>query len=400
MKLKIRGLVFTGFAAAVFATSALAVTPPSELDPSDPDLKKTVTSQDYVDETFQERLAGDPTTSPATALEEDELKGVTEKAAFIGWNYGQGGIDKEWVKLEGNKQIGDGNSAKAYVQIRHNTVNSADEHFIEMNDEAIADISGKIGAAGVDTATDLEKARLTTAKAVYDFVTGYTGDEYQPKAQIDNHEGGLSTVGAATAGVGVRTGSGETNDPYVSTWYGLAAGQDGLQIVSNVEDHPYARIYRDDRNSGGYGPGVYVDLNHNRIAVASTYNGSGTYVHNGIVAAGASPFTENGMALTTAGAVYELLDREGSGGTTTITAASTNNVVPTSKNVFDFVTSVTNGNTLPTMDSACIHSGVHCALVTVYDPGTTVSNPSLQPGDTGYVAPSATLEWTVMAQGA
>ena len=83
MKLKIRGLVFVGFAAAVFAQSASAVVPPSIAYPTNEgtdatakdNLKKTVTSQLYTDETFQERVT-------MTDLTNDNGS-VTEKATYI-----------------------------------------------------------------------------------------------------------------------------------------------------------------------------------------------------------------------------------------------------------------------------------------------------------------------------
>ncbi len=463
MKVKIRGLVFAGFAAAVFAQSAMAVVPPSLMTSEDlpqgyttvddytADVKKTVTSKKYTNETFQERLQGNATNSPDTALEEGGDGSVTEKAAFIGWNYGQGGENKEWVKLTGAVQAGD----NTYVEIVHDTKSATKTHNVRLNPAAITGTANDILSADSD-ATNTVRKKLTTAEAVYgvldretdgtnglgtttisadstdnkvptsknvyDFVNGKldgmganmkgnvtyhtqkvavmkdswvqihpsdapyvvtpTGDQLNnidhwelivPNARVASSaqniiDGGTSgdtdvqtnlttakavydyaqpgATSAAGAQVGVKSGN-------TSTWYTLAAGQDGRNIGTNTQDTPYAQITRDN-GEGTNTAGVYVDLNHSRVMLASDYTGSDFQK-------GIANVTDNiagaGLALATAGAVKEYVD------------------------------SITNGNNLPEMPGKCKVDGVHCALVTVPHAADATH-------DEAY----ATLEWTVMAQ--
>jgi hypothetical protein len=451
MKVKIRGLVFVGFAAAVFAQSAMAVTPPTEANPSlsneqVDDLKKTVTSKYYVNENFQERLQGNATNSPDTALEEDSNGNVVEKAAFIGWNYGQNNENKEWVKLEGNKQI---NGTTEYVQIVHDNKNGS-KHYVELNTNAITSGASNILSASSGSASDTQKLTtagavyglldregtnagstlsssssdntVPTSKNVYDFVntkvtnaniTGNVDDGHTQKVlivtqawateqgynsqvvagtptngdleHIDHWElivpdsriaktaanittGGTSNqtvvqenlttakavydyaqpgaTSAAGAQVGVKSGN-------TSTWYTLAAGQDGRTIGTNTQDVAYTQITRDN-GEGTNTAGVYVDLNHERVMLASTYTGSDFQT-------GIANVTDNiagaGLALATAGAVKEYVD------------------------------SITHGNTLPLMPSSCQVENVHCALVSKVVTPASGNDPAV-----------TELEWTVMAQ--
>jgi len=204
-----------------------------------------------------------------------------------------------------------------------------------------------------------DSTKLTTGKAVYEFVVGDPSDPnsgFQPKATATAN--GVSTGANPTAQVGVRTGTGSEQDPYVSTWYGLAAGQDGSTLNSSIDDTAYARVYRDD-GAGSNTAGVYVDLDHTRISVASTYTGTG-YKHGGIVNI-SNYFSEDGMALATAGAVKE------------------------------YVESVLPETTLPPeseMPSVCkTANGNHvCALVAYYDANAS-----------GTGVGGVKYEWTVMA---
>ena len=448
MKLKIRGLIFTGFAAAVFAQSAMAVTPPSEANLTDTqvdDLKKTVTSKYYVNENFQER--------ETTGLGYDSsTQEYAKKSVYVPWKYGEGGITKEWVELEGKKQLAtDSTLDTEYVEIVH-AGKGGDGHYVQINTAAVtteeqnASGADKIAAAGEDGATDLEKGRLTTAKAVYDFVTdeldsigadirgnatyhtqkvavmdadwisehpgdapyvvsptgsqldhihhwelivpdstvtideqnnsgadkiaaaGVSGasdavknklttakavyDYAQPKATAAYGNSGLSTPSAKLAQVGVQVDG-------TSTWYGLAAGQDGRTLGSNVQDAPYARVYRDNGASTS-NAGVYVDLDHSRVMLASTYSGSD--FQKGI--ANVSNLVDgNGLTLATAGAVKEYVD------------------------------SVTGGQSIPAMPVECQQANVHCALVSKV---TTPAN-GTDPTASGFTEGTVVLEWTVMA---
>jgi len=452
MKVKIRGLVFAGFAAAVFAQSASA-----EITDSD----KTVTSKTYVDTNFQNLTQKDPTTGEYP----NDVTSISDSSTNV--QYPTSRNVYKFVKQELQEAGATGNmtgNLEKHTQkvavfedgYNGNATNPTDtdlEHLdhweLIVPDGRVAEAASDITAAGAAGATTTVQTNLTTAKAVYDFVTGGDGTGYQrkltaaekdPSLGVYNADGtsvwraarggtyvtmdtsgtgaitfdvpsnkiatigadnpntqevevseitadstklttgkavyefvvgdpddpnsgfqpkatatanGVSTGTNPTAQVGVRTGTGSEQDPYVSTWYGLAAGQDGSNLNSSIDDTAYARVYRDD-GAGSNTAGVYVDLDHTRISVASTYTGTG-YKHGGIVNI-SNYFSEDGMALATAGAVKE------------------------------YVESVLPETTLPPeseMPSVCkTADGNHvCALVAYYDAGV---------GGVKY-------EWTVMA---
>ena len=89
MRTKIRGLVFVGFAAAIFAASAHA-------EQSD---AQTVTSKQFTEATYEKK---------AEALSAGTGNDVAEGAAWIGWHEGQGVAGdqtKQWVKLDNNTEL-------------------------------------------------------------------------------------------------------------------------------------------------------------------------------------------------------------------------------------------------------------------------------------------------------
>lgn len=353
MKVKIRGLVFAGFAAAVFAQSAMA----AQTDDN------TVTSKTYVDTKFQaqaKRVTSEniDTIVPSNddVWNHDDLypsmkvlkdngvvdaqpkadtlvdEGVLEQnAAWIGWHNGDNNEQVDWVKLKG----------EGYTEIRHD---ASKGHLVKIVDSKIANTAAVIAGDDGQGPASADFDDLTTAKAVYDFVSAYAGDTYQPKA--------TDTTGAQ---VGVKNGNS-------AEWYNLLAGQDGRTLGTNSQDVAYTQIYRDDATgaNAGHTAGVYVDLDHDRVMLASTYTGSDFQK-------GIASVTNNiegaGLALATAGAVKEYVD------------------------------SITNGNSLPVMPDACEAANVHCALVTNY--ATTAVGTQGEPDY--HPAGSTWLEWTVMA---
>ena len=408
MRTKIRGLVFVGFAAAVFAQSALAVSADD----------KTVTSKTYVDTNFQNLTEKDPTTgtvpNDVTSIDDESTndeyptsrnvyKFVKSELIAAGATGNiTGNINKHTQKIAVFESGYNGNATNpSTTDLQH-----LDHWELIVPDSVVAESGSDIGGTAQDPGPE-DGTDLTTAQAVYDFVTGgagtgfqrklangekpslgvynadgtsvwkqaaggtyvsvsepqngnsidfdikgdkiashgaddtsgnnaysnqivsgspnlttanavyeyvqnnvVNGDLYQPKAESDD-TGAWTKTNTDVAGVGIRTGSGTTADPYVSSWYSLGAGQNGNLLDSSVEAIPYARIYRDDGtgNSGSNTAGVYLDLDHARISVASTYDASngGTYVHGGIANIN-SYFSAEGMALATAGAVKEYVD--------------------------------------------------------------------------------------------
>ena len=443
MKVKIRGLLFGGFAAAVFAQSAMATDPTpvkpasAELADTQSEYKKTVTSKYYTNETFQGRELnglGYNTTTQEYA----------KKSVYVPWKYGEANINKEWVELEGQKQLANGATEDTeYVEIKH-AGKGVDKHYIKMNTDAITvdTTDGSVTTTGADkiraagntannnVPTDLEKGRLTTAKAVYDFVTGYTGDTYQPK---------LTAADGPQSGQPVELNIGFwdsalNNNAGDSTWGKVKAQADGAGGTGSVG---YLAI------TGTTSRGVYeVNIDASKIVNAA----------DALATAATSATATDNKKLTTAKAVYDYAQPraattakaqigykadsntastwntiQAAGGVETTGASknyvtmprdsstSTYNInlaaekitttgdqiiaatgdgtgengdlsdLPTVGAVKDYVQSVTNGNTLPEMPEECgtaQNTGVHCALVSSWD------------NETGAVV----LEWTVMAQ--
>lgn len=443
MKVKIRGLVFAGFAAAVFAQSALAVGADD----------KTVTSKTYVDTYFQNlnqrdsttgeypndvtsidegstnteyptsrnvykfvtstvnslnsslNITGDPTkhTDRVTVYEEgyennpDHITGykiIVPDAAVAGTGAAIGGDAQNPGPADGTDLTtaqavydfvngGDGTGFQRKLTSSENPslgVYNADGTsvwraaqggtYVTMDTSGTGAITfdvpqSQTARKGADDTTTqgvneneivAGSYKLATANAVYEFVVGDPDDPnsgFQPKATAVYAGNGVSTPSNKQAQVGIIDGSG------VSTWYGLAAGQDGRTLGTNQQDVPYARVYRDNGATTS-NAGVYIDVDHSRVMLASTYTGNDFQK-------GIDSVTNNvegpGLALATAGAVKEYVD------------------------------SITNGNSLPVMPPACEAANVHCALVTNY--ATTAVGTQ---GESDYhPAGSTWLEWTVMA---
>ena len=354
MKVKIRGLVFVGFAAAVFAQSAMA-------DAND---AKTVTSKLYVDTTFQ-TLDNITTTSELTVG-----NGVTEQMVNAHW-----ASNSEYPSMavlnEVKSQVTgiDVNGDETYINVADNagtftvspklTPATANSEITGTLTETNGDTVGtkyKLVTAGAvkslmdtglsdaanaenDTTVPTSLAVVSyaekkankatsittgdggnstsdtaypTTKAVYDFVTTQ-GGAFQPKVTDTGDNLKVGYLGSGTGATptwktikGASTGTGSTTD-YVTI------NQDGTS-------------------------GVYeVNLDGAQLAAAATglLNANST---SGAVTALTS--TEQ-VKLVEAGAVEGLIAYESSVGTTTISdAVSGNGKVPTVKNVYDFV----NGN--------------------------------------------------------
>ncbi|MBQ6027374.1 MAG: hypothetical protein IJL21_02375 [Alphaproteobacteria bacterium] len=463
MKLKIRGLVFVGFAAAVFAQSASAVVPPSIAYPTNEgtdatakdNLKKTVTSQLYTDETFQERVT-------MTDLTNDNGS-VTEKATYIPWKYGLGGENAEWTKLEGKPQmdVGQNGTNTVYVQIEHDTKGNDKKHYVAMNENAItAGATGVTGAqqieaAGAQNATEVEQGRLTTAKAVYDFVTdeldemganiqGNTTYHTQKVAVIDATWGAQNGL---TAPYHVVNPTGEQLN-HIDHWELIVpdsvVAESGTDIWGSNGEGPASADYNDlttakavyDVLTGAVGDGYQRKITTNEASALSSF-GSGTDVGEGVMIGYRGTDTNddstwyvfgaraNGVDANNSannhlsylevykdtaesrpkflisikdGALAETAAAIEAGGTATgATAYLSRDKLTTAKAVFDYVQSITNGQTLPLMPGECEVAGVHCALVSSWVPAESVTDPGT--GETTTVPAHTALEWTVMAPG-
>ena len=367
MKVKIKGLVFVGFAAAVFAQSAMAEATADA---------KTVTSKLYVDTTFQ-------TLNNITTTSELTVGGsVTQQAVDAHWasnsEYPSMAVLKSvkdtvtGMRFSGDELYIDANTSNGATTISLDTTNLAGDAAAitatgtatstapapqdklvkasAVNDyaQAKADRVASINNDSTDTnnyngnsttkytsvaavtgyaeanankvtaiVTDSTNANYNitsntaypTTKAVYDFVTTQ-GGAFQPKVTDTGDNLKVGYLGSGTGATptwktikGASTGTGSTTD-YVTI------NQDGTS-------------------------GVYeVNLDGAQLAAAATdlLNANST---SGVVTALTAA---NQVKLVEASAVEGLIAYETSVGTTTITNAdSGNGKVPTVKNVYDFV---------------------------------------------------------------
>ena len=200
--------------------------------------------------------------------------------------------------------------------------------------------------------------KLATANAVYEYVTDYVGDTYQPKANSSNPQ------------VGIRTGDG-TNTPYNSTWYTMMEGQQ-----NGVNTVPFVRINSDAANSE-----VHVDLYHGRIIGSDNLNQGTGYYTSGIDGTNAGNRLATGIAVYNYAVPMNWQERAPSG------YANKKLVTDNSGNV---ILAEDTGSVIPPeseMPQVCAEGTAVCALVAYYD------------ADTGNNGANAGIkyEWTVMA---
>ena len=284
MKVKIRGLVFAGFAAAVFAQSAMAV------DTDD----KTVTSKTYVDAKFQAQAKrveiGNGTGQYASVSAIPETVKTNEyypSMKVLSDTVLDGNFQRKLTENErgphvgiminnGTEQAPDWQSewqeigGSTYVSVGSNTGGTAIS--VGLNDGKIANAAAVIAGSGQGPAST-DEDDLTTAKAVYDFVSAYAGDTYQPKVDSD----GLK--------VGVRTG--DATNGYNSTWYTIKAGHRNLDANNQPSEVVTPRYVEFSQLNGS----VSVDLYDNQIIKSDGAN-------NGVIDSNV------GNALATGIAVY------------------------------------------------------------------------------------------------
>ena len=228
MKVKIRGLVFAGFAAAVFAQSASA-----EITDSD----KTVTSKTYVDS----KIEG--TVNNATTIDSESpddkapsslnvYKFVSNQIVSSGGgvdgnpNYHTdkiGYLDSTWAQANNTGLTSPYMVTKADLAAHPTWQEHVVKWEIIVPDARVAKTATNIITGGTSNQTGVQE-NLTTAKAVYDFVTN--GDPNDPNnngfqpavdssaTDSDSFRAGWYNNGAATwATVKVRGNGTEAQDP-------------------------------------------------------------------------------------------------------------------------------------------------------------------------------------------
>ena len=351
MKVKIRGLVFVGFAAAVFAQSAMADNTTDA---------KTVTSKLYVDTTFQTKEnivttteAGannfdwtSETTYPSVALlnqVKSQVTGINVNgdetyitvADGTGNDAGKFTVSPKLTPATANGDItgtltdtsGDtigtkhklvtAGAVKSLIDTGLSDATNAEDDTTMPTSLAVVSYAEKKANKVTAIVTDSTNANYNitsdtaypTTKAVYDFVTTQ-GGAFQPKV---TDTGDNLKVGYLGSGTGATP-----------TWKTIKGASSGTGSTTD-----YVTINQDGTS------GVYeVNLDGAQLAAAATglLNANST---TGVVTALTSG---EQVKLVEAQAVEGLIAYESNVGTTTITNAdSGNGKVPTVKNVYDFV---------------------------------------------------------------
>ncbi|MBO7560191.1 MAG: hypothetical protein J6T27_03480 [Alphaproteobacteria bacterium] len=278
MKIKIRGLVFVGFAAAVFASSARAAVPNDQVP------GVTVTSRAYTEKTYEHKP--EALTVDGTQIEE---------AVWIGWNESQTGVapqadsGKQWTKLQGRN----------YTQV----VNDKDGHYVQLRGSKITTSGAQIAAADANnsnTADDLTD--LPNVNAVKEYVDGVLDDgAFQPEVAaphwnsstntIDHDTRNIIQVGQWTGTINESTGEVTTSNP---TWANFVAQPDSQQNGS-VTSLGYLTIGQ--QVGGGFGNSYNINIAGTKIADEASE----------IAAATGSDVSVNNK-LTTAKAVYDYIN--------------------------------------------------------------------------------------------
>ena len=430
MKVKIKGLVFVGFAAAVFAQSAMATISANTAD------KKIVTSKYYVDSNFQDksdRVTALPTgteqeianawnsttTYPSMAI----LKSVKDKADAINVVEAEGGyvdVSKSGDTYTLNVDAGKIDSTGAAIQASGTTDDGKlvtagavkailDTDLTDSTNTATTvptaaavvtyaeAVTNKAPAIVTDSAANDYNAasndKYPTTAAVYNFVTSQGSANYQRK------------LGSGETGLYV--GAYDANN--ANTWKAIQ----GASTTGTGAATDDVTINETDTNSGVY------EINLDSAQIASSIaasSGSSTKlategaVYN-FVTTGYQPINDtttvkvsyNGewSALTDGGSDYIDVARNSTSGNTEVTLTnltaattdfdSTNNrtKLARSGDVYDFVMAQTGGLAIPEMPDGCdtvAATGGYCALVY-----------GLISGTAGQSGATYGLQWTVMA---
>ena len=437
MKVKVKGLVFAGFAAAVFAQSAMATTPTAG------DLK-TVTSKAYVDSKFdftngQVIMQGDgrgvtaakdvvtvgsgdnnqmtvangaalPTVSAVTAYVDNAINGVTGNSASTYQEKSATGTTPQ-VGYNGGWNTLDGDSSYVTVASANNTTTVAlDSNKIDTDGTAVMSgttntnngnlvTAGAVKAAMSDAVSSTSTGTtIATSKAVYD----YAQDKSKFSAATTTTEG-QSTVYTSSISTDIA-GTNAGNDVYPSSRsvYEFVTG--AIATSNNTAAGAYqAKVASTDANKvmvGVYynGASTWQELADGTYVDATTSNGSTSIdIASSKLGTAAADVESGGDKLMTGGGVYLYMNDKTVAATETsgtVTASNgfttaSNTAFPTVANVKQYVAeqlaSSLHGVEIPAMSSDCTtaiaqNNGSYCALVAGYDATDEVK-----------------LEWTVMA---
>ena len=365
MKVKVKGLVFAGFAAMIFAANAMAA-------------DNTVTSKEYVDNKFQaiSDKAQDLTATgetaaakyPSVAAVKTALDNIPGAEAYTG----TGLIDVTGHEI----------STTAQVNVLEGVQVAGVDQTIDANKKV------NLGAAagkGADTtitssATD---SNVPTSKAVYDYVGAQPGAEaYTGTGLIDvtGHE--ISTTAQVNVLEGVQVaGVDQTIDANKKVNLGAAAGKavdTSITAGSTSTDVPttaaVAAYVANQPGAEAYTGTGLIDVTGHEISTTAQVN-----VLEGVQVAGVDQTIDANKKVNLGAAA-------GKGADTTITSSATDSNVPTSKAVYDYVDALPAADipAMPTQaedpDGYCDASHP-CALVTDETSGKPVWKRIAQQGD-------------------
>ena len=340
MKVNIKGLVFTGFAAAILSANAMAANPASDLN--------TVTSKSYVDA----EVAKKQTKSTAASI---------------------GGENGGWTPLD--TQITDNGASapvtsaiKAYVDNAVQGTGSVYQAISSAVDiYAVADGQGGWTALESDlTANNLNTANGATAGAIKEYVadeiesalnTGITGSGYV----TDSYSEGVTTV--ALDATKITDSSALTNASTKLVREGDVKAY--IDAADSALDSRIDALEAADTQPYTAGTGIEVDdhtINNLGVLGVSATDANGA---NGTVTV-TTYDTQTNTTVDTTIAVKGLQGAAYLPTETTISstaADNTNSEVATAKAVYDYVQSQTGGTIIPARNASVCTDSTPCALV-------------------------------------
>ena len=389
MKVKVKGLVFVGFAAMIFAANAMAAN------------ENTVTSKSFTEATYQKKATADYKVSKSDGTWNDLATEVTENGA----NAVTAG------------------AIKTYVDTAISNAGAPSGDAFELTSHKLDGTSGN--TIGSTTASN-DTTMYPSAAAVKEYVAGQLeaqnqldDGEYQPQTQNNYQLGGAGgTWSALSGGFANGTYTTKTADANGVVTIDANATTDGTLPAADANKLPTAsavKTYVDNKatsdlsgkqdkttatsgykvgNSdgtwadmgsavtaatGGYvsvtggtdGAAVAINIDNSKIDTTVT-SGSSNLVTSDAVA------DAIGDAQTTAGSTYQIKSTAASiGGTdgtwtpvdTSVTSTGTS--VPTTTAVYNAIQTATGGNTIPGQNPAVCNNATYnnapCALVAESD---------------------------------
>ena len=353
MKVKVKGLVFVGFAAAIFAANAMAD------DAAD---KKTVTSRYFTEQTYQ-KISNKVQSTDANP----DWTSNTQYPTMATVNAKVTELSNAVSTIQGDNE---------YTKVTTSTSGGVTTKTVELQQTAATQNSELTGT--LDTTTS---KKLVTAGAVSSLIDTSLSDStntdttFPTSAAVVSYAEKLDNKATSiTTGTG---GNFDSTDAYPTTsavydFVTTQAQSDAAAYQVKVSQGSTG-LYVGARNAGDT-DSVWKQITTSTVAT-ETSAGSGVYTN-----AGAST---NYVTMSESAGVYTINLSADQIANSIANDGSTK--LATENAVYDYVQAQTNGHVLPAIDaqnnSACLASGAHCALVTT---GT---------------GSAVTMEWTVMAGG-